>query len=226
MLYLKNISTTHNLDPNKMVVMGNSAGGHLVSLLGTRNGPGSAARVAGVVDFYGATTLHEEDVFPVQQLLGCMKPSDPATACHEKALDASPITQVAADNVPFLIIHGTNDMAVPVNASKKFQAALEGAGASSTLIIVPGVGHDVEHTACGQSDGLVNTEHIYRWVNAKISPGAPCDSIVCGGGTVYGDTPDLYDGSDAFLLPYCLKARAALSPPASPPASPPPSGSN
>ena len=205
-MYLKEHAVTHNLDPHKIVAIGTSAGGHLVSLLGTRNGPESQARVAGVVDFFGVPILSEGGAMPVYNLLGCMTPADPNTTCHTEALAASPFTHVAANNPPFLILHGEDDPTVPVNASTLFQNQLESVGANSTLVIVPGVGHAKEHVACSQTDGLVNTEHIYRWIHAKLSPGAPCDSIVCGGGTVYGDTLDLFN--DAFVSSYCLNVRS------------------
>ena len=206
MIYLKNNAAEHNLDPNKIVVIGNSAGGHLVSLLGTRNGPTSRARVAAVINLFGGAILYENGSIPIYRLLGCTTPADPNTRCHKAALDASPITHVAANNPPFLHLHGEDDAVVPVNGSRRLQDQFESVGASSTLVIVPGVGHDKDLVACGQTDGLVNTEHIYRWINAKLSPGAPCDSIVCGGGTVYGDT--VYSGTDTFVSPYCLNVRS------------------
>merc|ERR1712091_815641 len=106
----------------------------------------------------------------------------------------------------------------------KFQAELESAGVSSTLLIVPGVPHSKDLVACGQTDGLVNTEHIYRWIDATLSPSAPCGSIVCGGRTIYGDRPtfeegplqyfrkDLYNGTNAFVSPYCLNVRGGSPP--------------
>jgi len=211
----------------KVVAIGNSAGGHLVSLLGTRNyGPESALRdaLAGVINFYGGAILYGEDSLAVKRLLGCHTPSDESTACYAKALDASPMTFVGADNAPHLIFHGEDDTVVPVNSSKSFQGALESAGVNSTLVIVPGVPHSKDLVACGQTGGLVNTEHIYRWIDATLSPGAPCDSIVCGGGTIYGDRPtfeegplqyfrkDLYNVTDAFVSPYCLEVRGGPPP--------------
>ena len=89
-MYLKEHAVTHNLDPHKIVAVGTSAGGHLVSLLGTRNGPESQARVAGVVDFFGVPILSEGGAMPVYNLLGCMTPADPNTTCHTEALAASP----------------------------------------------------------------------------------------------------------------------------------------
>lgn len=206
-VYLKKHAATLNLNPHKIVALGTSAGGHLVSLLGTRNGPESEARVAGVINLFGGTILYEEDKIPTKLLFGCKTPSNPNAPCYADALDASPFTQVAASNPPHLILHGEDDPTVPVNASIRFQDQLESVGANSTLLIVPGVGHDKDRVACGQTDGLVNTEHIYRWINATVSPRASCDSVVCGGGTHYGDALDLYDDADAFLSPYCLNVR-------------------
>ena len=208
MVYLKEHALTYNLDPRKIVALGTSAGGHLVSLLGTRNGPESEARVAGVINFFGPTILYAEGGTPIYGLLGCNTTADPNTPCHTAALDASPIIHVAANNSAFLIFHGEHDVTVPVNSSRIFQDRLHSVGANSNLVIVPEIGHDKDHVACGQTDGLVNTEHIYRWINATLSPGAPCDSIVCGGGTIYGDTRDLYNSTDELVSPYCLNVRA------------------
>jgi len=208
-VYLKQHNATLNLDPHKIVALGTSAGGHLVSLLGTRNGPGSAARVAGVVNFFGGTILYEADKIPTIRLLGCKTPSDPTAPCHADALDASPITHVAVDNAPHLILHGETDPTVPVNASIRFQDELKRVGANSALLIMPGIGHDKDAVACGQTNGTVNTEHIYRWIDATLMHGTPCiPSAVCiPHSTHYGDALELYDNADEFLSPYCLNVR-------------------
>lgn len=186
--YLKQHAVANSLEPRKIVAIGNSAGGHLVSLLGTRNGPGSDARVAGVINLYGGAALYgaQADARPIHNLLGCNTSSVPNTTCYTAALDASPDQHIAADNPPFFIFHGEDDMVVPVNGSKIFQAELESAGVNSTLVIVPGVEHDKDRVACSQTNGLVNTEHIYDWIRAILSPGAPC-GLGCAGGTTYGD---------------------------------------
>jgi len=169
--------------------------------------------VAGVVNFYGGTILYEADKIPTKRLLGCSTPSDPSTQCHTAARHASPFTQVAANNTPLLIFHGEDDTTVPLNASMRFKAELERVGASSTLVVVPGVGHDFDLVACGQTDGLSNEEHLYRWINSTLSPTTPCDSVFCGGSTVVGDTQALYNNADAFLSPYCLDIRTLGSTP-------------
>ena len=59
----------------------------------------------------------------------------------EAAKSASPITYVAADNPPFLIIHWTNDPAVNFKQSERFFSALQKAGVDVTFVRVVGGGH-------------------------------------------------------------------------------------
>ena len=55
--FLKLNADEYRIDPERIIAVGSSAGGHLVNLVGTRNPPGSPARVLGVVDFYGPPWL-------------------------------------------------------------------------------------------------------------------------------------------------------------------------
>jgi dipeptidyl aminopeptidase/acylaminoacyl peptidase len=59
----------------------------------------------------------------------------------EKARAASPITYVARDNPPFLIIHGDKDPLVPFNQSERLSAALTKAGVDCLFVKVVGAGH-------------------------------------------------------------------------------------
>lgn len=117
---------TLGIDPDKIGVWGSSAGGHLVSMLGTsgdvkelegQNGtPDVSSRVACVVDFCGPSdflamgTEHpklSEPTGPVYKLLG-----GPIKEKLDVAKSASPVTFVSADDPPFLIVHGTDDRTV------------------------------------------------------------------------------------------------------------------
>ena len=59
----------------------------------------------------------------------------------EKEKAVSPVTFVAKDNPPFLIIHGTADTLVPYAQSTEFADALKRAGVNVVLQPVPGAGH-------------------------------------------------------------------------------------
>jgi len=142
----------YNLDPDKIGIMGTSAGGHLVAMLGTSGdvkelegdlGKHDAqdSRVTCVVDFFGPTEMltmgkspgldHNAPGSPEAKLLG-----GPVQETKEVARSASPITHVSKDDPPFLIVHGTDDSLVPFEQSSKFQKTLKAAGVLATLITI------------------------------------------------------------------------------------------
>src|SRR5207245_8028576 len=59
----------------------------------------------------------------------------------EVAVAASPVTYVAGDNPPFLIIHGNKDPVVPYDQSQRLFAALKKARVECYFITVDGGGH-------------------------------------------------------------------------------------
>ena len=145
-------ATEYNFDPNKIGIMGTSAGGHLVAMLGTSGDvkelegdlgkhDDEDSRVTCVVDFFGPTEMltmgkspgldHNAPGSPEAKLLG-----GPVQETKDVARSASPITHVTKDDAPFLIIHGTNDPLVPFEQSTKFQKRLKEAGVSATLITI------------------------------------------------------------------------------------------
>ena len=148
----------YHLDPEKIVVWGASAGGHLVSMLGTTQDDklldgnlgkhsGVSTKVAGVINFFGPADFivmndqgskmnHDDAASPEGKLLGG-KVSD----LPEKARQASPFHQVSKDDAPFLTVHGTKDPLVPYVQGKDFDASLDQAGVPSILLTVEGGGH-------------------------------------------------------------------------------------
>lgn len=143
----------YNLDPEKIGVTGTSAGGHLVAMLGTSGGVSElegtlgphkdvSSNVTCVVDQFGPTELlamggwHNNADSPESRLVG-------GTIQEKKdaARNASPITYVTKDDPPILLLHGTDDPAVPYDQSKRLHVALEKAEAESLLVPVTGGGH-------------------------------------------------------------------------------------
>jgi acetyl esterase/lipase len=148
----------YHLDPERIGVIGTSAGGHLAAMLGTSGnvvrleGNGGknvkeSSRVACVVDLYGPTELlalsefpsdieHDAPDSPESRLVG-----GPLQQNKDAARAASPITYVSVDDPPFLLIHGTEDPLVPYDQSERFLAALEEEGVEAMLLQVKGGGH-------------------------------------------------------------------------------------
>lgn len=176
----------YGFDPQKVGVWGTSAGGHLVSLLGTSGGvkelegengsPGVSSRVQCVVDFCGPSDFLEFAKFnrtalpatasaesPESLLLG-----GPVLARQEAARQASPVTYASADDPPFLIVHGTDDPLVPFSQAELLYAALKKAGAKPLLVKIEGGGHGIGGPEVSQRVRAFLDKHL-RGLELEVS---------------------------------------------------------
>ncbi len=155
--FLRENADTYGYDGKQIIVSGDSAGGHLASLMGVSVGHqgwergGADYGVAAVVDFCGPSDFvrmtepkkrsaeQPADGFdPESKLIGV-----PSLTPMGRQLSAaaSPLTYVHADTPPFLILHGSEDPTVPPDQSRLLRNALEDAGVPVHLYLVPGGVH-------------------------------------------------------------------------------------
>lgn len=138
-LFVKKHARDYKVDPRKIALMGESAGGHLVNLIGTRNRP--PADVAAVVSFYGPIDMVEFcKRFQDKPVSGGLKDffqithwDDAATA---KLREASPATYIGPRTPAFLFIQGTADQAVPYEQATLAVDLFTKAGRPCDLITV------------------------------------------------------------------------------------------
>ncbi|RYX84050.1 alpha/beta hydrolase [bacterium] len=160
-------ATGYGVNPDKIGVLGASAGAHLAALLGTtdtlHNTPAELAtyssRVQCVVDLYGPTDFTAFPKAPVldatqrtqgmQLVEGFLGPLPENAANYS---EASPITHIDKKSAPFLIFHGGKDALVPVSQSEIMDEALRKVGIESKLIVFPNAGHGY-----GEPELLVQT---------------------------------------------------------------------
>ncbi len=132
----------YNIDPERIFLMGQSAGGHMVSLAATL-GDGPFARTGGwetatnnfravisVAANYELTTLSWGDIWTPAS-------GDPIEA---RKL-ASPVNHVREDMVPLLILHSDNDRSVPIDNALMMVEALKNAEAPHVFHRYPDMGH-------------------------------------------------------------------------------------
>lgn len=150
-------ATEYGVQSQPFVIGGGSAGGHLALLLGLARqqadfGANPAIKPAAILDFFGPADLlkMEDDLAAIHsekgiqlfrnavpKLLGTPLPLDPA-----KAKYASPMTYLATNSPPVLILQGSIDDLVPCVQSQRLHAALDQAGVPNRYIEVAGAGHD------------------------------------------------------------------------------------
>ncbi|CAL9282598.1 alpha/beta hydrolase fold domain-containing protein [Streptomyces sp. SudanB182_2057] len=153
LVWLRDRAGELGLDPDRVVLWGESAGGHLAALTAlTRAAAGTggpAVTVRGCVTWYAPTDLTRlaEDHPP-----GRFDPWDAASrealllgaapaAAPGPARDASPALRVTPAAPPFLLLHGTEDELVPCAQSDRLAAALRAAGVPVEQVRVPGANH-------------------------------------------------------------------------------------
>lgn len=140
----------YGLSPS-IILMGESAGGHLAMMIGTTRGiaafeplapPPGGYGVDAVISLAGTSNLVTQVTAtgaarPVEQFVGASFVNPPPPVF----LQASPITYVNAGDPPFAFFHGTADTVVPWEQSRDMNAALRGAGVPTQLFYSPGGGH-------------------------------------------------------------------------------------
>jgi acetyl esterase/lipase len=115
-------ATALNLPVGPVVLIGHSAGGHLVLWSGSRcaiKGLAGVVSLAGVCDLVRADELHlgrEQDRGAVRAFLG----GSPAQVPERYA--ATDPMQLPLPTVPVVLIHGTADDVVPIELSRRYAA--------------------------------------------------------------------------------------------------------
>lgn len=133
------------IDPDRIVVLGMSAGAHLALMLagtpnldrfeGSGGNAGVSTEVAGAIAFYAPTDIArilKQDM--VAQFIGSK--NDMAAA-----EDASPVNHVTDQFPPTFLVHGTDDKVVSWRASQQMNDAIDQVGGSVEMHLFSGLPH-------------------------------------------------------------------------------------
>lgn len=138
--WLRREAKSLGINPDRIVGLGSSAGGHLVERLGTwAEGDDPRSRICAVVAFYAPSDLPElwkespAARRSVAGLFGHVPGPDEA--------GASPRGRVTGATAPMLLIHGDEDEVVPPDQSRRMAERLKQAGVMHKLVEVPGARH-------------------------------------------------------------------------------------
>jgi len=144
--YVLNHANEWNIDVNKVIFQGGSAGGHLALMGGYLQNNRiydndctqytDPIKIMAVVDKYGPCDFTQ--LMSYSSLIAWMGDNFSNT---EFVNSLAPITYVNANTPPTYIIHGDADPTIPYNQSVTLYAALQNAGVKSKFTTVPGGGH-------------------------------------------------------------------------------------
>ena len=140
MWWLREHARELNIDPNHVVAIGTSAGGHLAGWLGTSDeidAQGTHSRANQVASLWGPWDLtvslplwHPAMQQGIRQLLGT-----------QSARSASPLFFVNDQSAPTLFVHGTEDHVIDPDQSTRACNALRAANVACEIMILRGEGH-------------------------------------------------------------------------------------
>jgi len=162
----------YSVDVNRIVLIGESAGGYLVSRFGAEGRQVSG--VAAVVNFYGLSDLM---IIPkhwpkppagVSEFFGV---TDYSESSLKTLHDASPVNLITKNMPPFLFIHGTADQTVPFESSPLMCDAMKKVGNQCEVIRVEGADHAMT-TWEGRSEWTSWKPLMIDWLNRTLKVAA------------------------------------------------------
>ena len=160
--FIRDHAAEWNLDPNRIVFTGESAGGHLATITAYKL---NSTAIKGVFNIYGPTELEyfrfslpstfDRRLFKDSIALG-FGGKDKVTV--EALRDFSASTYIHMGSPPTLSVHPEADTLVNVKTSEKLHEVLTSKGVPNLLVTIPTYSHACDlfyHSVCGQIERYV-----------------------------------------------------------------------
>lgn len=150
LIYIIKNAATLNVDVNKIVIMGGSAGGHLALMAGLlandHRFDGNCRgveniKVAAIIDKYGITDVNDWAYGTRITSKSAIRWLGDRSKDEAFIKSVSPINYVSKDNPPTFIVHGDADPVVPYQQSVDLHKKLQEVGVKTVFVTIPGGEH-------------------------------------------------------------------------------------
>jgi len=147
--FINNQAKTYDIDTTRIVLTGESAGGHLSLTTGIipetagldRECAGAPLpKVAAIINWFGITDVYDVIEGP-HRANAAMQWFAALPNREDLARRVSPLTYVRSGLPPILTVHGDADTTVPYQHAVRLHEALNKAGVTNQLVTVPGGKH-------------------------------------------------------------------------------------
>ena len=162
---LRERADEYNVDPDRIVLVGSSAGAQIAAAAATWDGAAGLVRgfvsLSGPLDLFqiAAATDNPKDAELAQRVTEKLIRCTPAE-CADRYEDATPANHLDPDDVPSLIVAAENDWVDPQGA-RDYSAASNDLGVPSDLVILPGAKH-------GMALWPAARPHAMTWIAARM----------------------------------------------------------
>lgn len=172
--WVRDNAREYNVDPQRIALIGESAGAHLAAMAALRD----SEAVKAVVAFYPPTDL--VDLARSSTLLPpALKQAVRDDVRGQFLLmllgEMSPISHVKPGMPPFLLVHGTADTVVPYQQSVKLCRRMQDVGAACDLVTVEGARHGFRSWVAGPAREAY-TRLMTEWLRDKLGGAVSADT--------------------------------------------------
>lgn len=165
--FIRSRAADYHIDPERIALVGESAGGQLAAMAAL----GSELGVKAVVAIYAPTDLvalaRSSPLIPDairKQLTGTVW----ADLILARLGQLSPMQAIRPDMPPFLLIHGDADPLVPIDQSRAMCEGMSVIGATCRLFVVPGGGHGIRAWESTPAQAEPYKREMVEWLREHL----------------------------------------------------------
>jgi len=166
--YIRSHAAEYKIDPDRIAILGESAGAHLATLAVERS-PKSVAAVVALYSPADLVSLARDSQSIPEGIRQMVKAAGMEELIVGYLGQMSPIEHVTSNLPPFLLVHGTSDSIVPFEQSERMLKKLKAAGVSAELVSVDGGGHGLRGWERSPRYASYR-QKILSWLAIKLAP--------------------------------------------------------